>query len=136
MRKPGRAGILIIGGRKVLLAKRSKDGIYVPPEGEVRPEENQLEAGRRIMGEEIGTEVKVANFRYLTEIMTPGLPRFTFLIGNYAGGKIRVTRIRPYKYGRWDWYDWENLPKPLFQPLNAIKDMGHTPFSKIKNVPR
>lgn len=34
----------------------------------------------------------------------------------------------PEKCEGWDWYDWRNLPRPLFGPLEAMAATDFSPF--------
>lgn len=36
--------------------------------------------------------------------------------------------LEPQKCDGWDWYDWDNLPKPLFRPLEKMVQEGYNPF--------
>jgi 8-oxo-dGTP diphosphatase len=37
--------------------------------------------------------------------------------------KNEVKTIEPHKFERWEWFEWDKLPKPLFVPIqNLIKE--------------
>jgi 8-oxo-dGTP diphosphatase len=36
--------------------------------------------------------------------------------------------LEPGKCDGWDWYDWDNLPKPLFWPSQKTVQEGFNPF--------
>lgn len=36
--------------------------------------------------------------------------------------------LEPEKCAGWDWYEWNNLPKPLFGPLQDMVQSGFNPF--------
>jgi 8-oxo-dGTP diphosphatase len=36
--------------------------------------------------------------------------------------------IEPQMCDGWDWYEWDNLPKPLFWPLEKAVQAGFNPF--------
>lgn len=36
--------------------------------------------------------------------------------------------IEPQMCDGWDWYEWDNLPKPLFWPLEKAVQSGFNPF--------
>ena len=38
--------------------------------------------------------------------------------------------LEPEKCEGWDWYDWNDLPRPLFGPLEAMASAGFDPFSR------
>ncbi|KAL6011014.1 hypothetical protein ACLOJK_001458 [Asimina triloba] len=38
--------------------------------------------------------------------------------------------VEPEKCEGWDWYDWENLPQPLFSPLEKMIRSGFNPFAQ------
>lgn len=35
----------------------------------------------------------------------------------------------PHKCAGWDWYEWDNLPEPLFGPLEKMVHEGFNPFT-------
>lgn len=37
--------------------------------------------------------------------------------------------MEPEKCEGWDWFDWSNLPTPLFWPLEKMVRSGFNPFS-------
>lgn len=36
--------------------------------------------------------------------------------------------LEPEKCDGWDWYDWDDLPQPLFEPLKTAIGRGLNPF--------
>ena len=36
--------------------------------------------------------------------------------------------LEPDKCSGWDWYEWNNLPEPLFDPLEKMIKGGFNPF--------
>lgn len=36
--------------------------------------------------------------------------------------------LEPEKCEGWDWYDWKNLPRPLFGPLETMAQSDFNPF--------
>ncbi|KAH7533682.1 hypothetical protein FEM48_Zijuj04G0157400 [Ziziphus jujuba var. spinosa] len=39
--------------------------------------------------------------------------------------------LKPTKCDGWDWYEWDNLPKPLFWPVQKMVKEGFNPFPNI-----
>ncbi|PQP95882.1 nudix hydrolase 1 [Prunus yedoensis var. nudiflora] len=40
----------------------------------------------------------------------------------------RAPNVEPELCDGWDWYEWDNLPKPLFRPLHNAVRAGFNPF--------
>ena len=49
-----------------------------------------------------------------------------FLVARYAGGEP-VAR-EPEKCAGWAWFRWDELPTPLFLPIQNLLELGWSPF--------
>ena len=36
--------------------------------------------------------------------------------------------LEPDKFEMWDWFDWNDLPKPLFLPIESLKKTNFNPL--------
>lgn len=45
-----------------------------------------------------------------------------------ADAEEKPQNLEPNKCDGWDWYEWGNLPKPLFWPLEKMVNEGFKPF--------
>ncbi|CAN6550324.1 unnamed protein product [Malus baccata var. baccata] len=51
------------------------------------------------------------------------------VINNIFEDKGKPLRnVEPNMCDGWDWYEWDNLPKPLFRPFQNAVDSGFNPF--------
>ena len=48
-----------------------------------------------------------------------------FLKAKLISGEVRVKE--PLKCERFDWFNWDSLPHPVFLPLKVLKDRGYNP---------
>jgi 8-oxo-dGTP diphosphatase len=45
-------------------------------------------------------------------------------------GELQV--LEPHRCENWEWFEWDNLPEPLFAPIQTlIKNIG---IEKLKNL--
>jgi 8-oxo-dGTP diphosphatase len=109
-------GVLVVRGGRVLLGRRRGKhgaGQYSAPGGHVEWGESLAETARREVREETGLEIE--NIRLLS-------------LGSYCWGDRHYVDIdvvaeapsgepqlrEPDRCEGWDWYDLDDLPKPLF----------------------
>ena len=52
-----------------------------------------------------------------------------FMRGALVDGDQVPENVEPDKCDGWEWCDWENLPRPLFSPLEDYVQSGANPFS-------
>ena len=113
---------------RVLLGKRKGshgEGSYSLPGGHVEFGETPIEAARRETVEETGLHV----VRMVPEPQVPYSHTFfereqkqyvTLFFRAICNGSPRL--MEPNKCAGWDWYDLEDLPKPLFGALDRVFD--------------
>jgi len=130
-------GVLIFKNGKVLLGKRKDVGYgkgeYAGPGGHLEFGESFANCAKRECREEAGIEIGNIRFLSLTNIKKySGLHYVDIgLLADWKGGTPEV--LEPTKLESWGWYDLDNLPKPLFEPvkhyLQALKT-GQTFFDE------
>jgi len=129
--KPGAGfGIMILKEGKVLLGKRHDnpekassllhgEGTWTMPGGKLHFQEGIKEAATRETSEE--TEIKVKNLEvisisndivYDNHFVTIG-----FLCTDFEG---EPKVMEPDEITKWEWFDLNNLPSPLFPPSEKI----------------
>lgn len=120
-------GVLVFKKGQVLLGKRKGShgkGEYAFPGGHLEFGESIEECARRECKEEAGIEIKNVKFIRLSNLKKYDKHYVDIgIMAEWASG--RPKRMEPGKSGNWDWYDMENLPRPLFgvieQTLEALK---------------
>ena len=87
------------------------------------------ECAKREVMEETGVKIKNIKKGTFTNDMfkKEGKHYITlYVISEHDEGEAKV--MEPNRCEKWDWFEWGNLPEPLFLPLkNALKE-GFNPF--------
>lgn len=113
-------GVLIFKDGNVLLGKRKSAhgaGAFGGTGGHVEHMESFAECARRETQEETGIEIENIRFLCLTNFQTHA-PKHYIDIGlaaDWASGEPQV--LEPEKCESWNWYDPEDLPTPLWEPV-------------------
>lgn len=122
-------GVLVFKDGKVLLGKR-KDvghgtGEYAGPGGHLEFGESFVACAKRECREEAGIEIRNIRFLRLSNIKKYDGKHYVDvgLLADWKSGNPQA--LEPTKLESWGWYDFSNLPKPLFEPekhyLEALK---------------
>ena len=126
-------GVLVVKDGKVLLGKRkgaNGEGTWSPPGGHLEFGESwELCAARETL-EEAGISIK--NPKFFTSTNDIRLDKGThyttiWILAEYGGGE--VCNREPEKCEGWQWFVWEEMPRPLFQPTETILRNGYHPLS-------
>ena len=112
-------GLFIVRGNQTILGRRKQahgDGEYGGAGGHLEHLETFEQAARRELAEEMGTELKVKNIRFLClSNLRQYEPKHYVdigLVADWVSGEPRV--MEPDKVEEWGWFDLGNLPSPLF----------------------
>jgi len=131
MPKVGVAVIIIKNG-KVLMHKRKNshgDGTWSLPGGHLEFNESLEECAQRETFEETGMKIKNIRFADITnDIFEKEKKHYItiFMIADRESGEPIVKE--PKKCECWEWHDWNNLPKPLFLPIENLLKKGFHPL--------
>ncbi len=125
-------GVMVIKDKKILLGKRKNahgDGTRSFPWGHLELNESVEECAIRETMEEANIKIKnIAMGPFTNDIFVQEGKHYItlFAICEHAEGEPQV--MEPEKCEKWEWYEWDNLPEPLFLPIiNLIKQWYH-PF--------
>ncbi len=129
-------GVIVIKGNKVLLGKRKNvhgEGTWCFPGGHLEFGEKIEECARREVEEETGIRIK--NLRigpFTNDIFREEGKHYVtlYVISDYDSGEVRVKE--PEKCERWEWFEWDKLPSPLFLPIQNLLKQGYNPFKTAK----
>jgi len=113
-------GVMIMRDGKVLLGKRKGshgDGEYSFTGGHLEYMESIVECAKRETREEAGIEIDGVKFLCIanSKSFAPKHYLYVGLIAEWKSGEPRV--MEPDRTESWDWYDFNSLPEPLFQPV-------------------
>ncbi|XP_068653400.1 nudix hydrolase 1 [Aristolochia californica] len=133
-----RVGVVafVIKGRQVLLGRRRAvvgNATFALPGGHLEFGESFAECAAREVKEETGLDIHKVEFLTVTNnvLLDEAKPchYVTIFMRSVPSDATRSPEtLEPEKCDGWDWYDWENLPKPLFGPLEVMIKEGFSPF--------
>lgn len=112
---------------KVLFGKRKgshAEGTWATPGGHLEFGETWEEAAIREVNEEVG--IKVGNIRlgHVTNDIFEGEDKHYItidLVADFVSGEVQL--LEPEKCEGWEWFFWDDLPKPLMiTTQNAIAE--------------
>jgi len=135
--KVGVVAILISDG-KVLLGKRKQrlaQGTWAPPGGHLEFREEIDACAIREVKEETGIEIKNVRFGTLTNnFFAETDEHFVVPVMVAECDAAHAKNIEPENFESWGWFEWNDLPKPLFLCLeNALKN-NFSPFESQKQT--
>ncbi len=120
-------GVFVIKDNKILLGKRKNShgaGTWSLPGGHLEFKESWEDCARREVKEETNLNIENIKFCAVTnDIFVEENKHYItiFLLSDYKSGDEKI--MEPTKCDEWQWFDWNNLPQPIFTPLvNLIKD--------------
>ncbi|HYF65459.1 MAG TPA: NUDIX hydrolase [Herpetosiphonaceae bacterium] len=128
--------VIICRDRKVLLGQRQAShgaGSWQFPGGHLEYGEAVEECAIREVAEETG--LAVAELRrgpYTNDVFAAEGKHYItlFLVADCPEGEPEARE--PEKCAGWAWFGWDELPAPLFLPVQNLLALGWTPFEKAK----
>ena len=124
-------GICIVRANKVLLGKRKNshgDGSWSFPGGHLEMNETWEECAEREVLEETNLVIRNPRFAGVTnDIFISDHQHYItiFMLAEYENGTVKVNE--PDRCDEWKWFDWDNLPEPLFLPVRNLLKTGFAP---------
>ncbi|KAK4260902.1 hypothetical protein QN277_003963 [Acacia crassicarpa] len=128
--------VFLLKGRSVLLGRRRSsvgNSTYALPGGHLEFGESFEECAIREVKEETGLEIRKTEFIMVTNNVMLNEPKpchyVTVLMrAEPADPEEEPKNMEPNKCDGWEWFEWGNLPKPLFGPLEKWVNEGFKPF--------
>lgn len=110
-------GIMVFKNGQVLLSKRKQshgEGEYGGPGGHLEFGETFFDCAKRECKEEAGIEIDNIRFLCLSHVKKYEGKHYVDvgLVADWKSGEPKI--LEPEKAEKWDWYDLNKLPKPLF----------------------
>jgi 8-oxo-dGTP diphosphatase len=127
-------GVYVIKNRKLLLGKRIGEhgkGFWSAPGGHLEYGESWEDGAKRETLEEAGIKIKNIRFAGLTNDIHKDEKKHYVtiaLVADYVSGETKVMESN--KLERWEWFSWNNLPNPLFLPMQNLRKQKFSPFKK------
>ena len=124
-------GVIIRKDGKYLLGKRRNahgDGSWSFAGGHLEFGETVEECARRETAEETGIELGEVRFAGYTDdlFQEEGKHYVTmFVLSEWRAGEPQT--LEPEKCEGWQWFEWDDLPTPLFLPIRNLLDTGYVP---------
>lgn len=127
-------GVIVIKDNQILLGKRTGShgaGSWAFPGGHLEVNENPEACAIREVAEETG--LVITNLRrgpWTNDIFSAEGKHFItiYLLADWVSGQPKL--LEPDKCSEWGWFDWKNLPEPLFL---TIKNLKKIQFNPLKN---
>lgn len=130
-------GVIICQNNRVLLGKRKGahgEGSWAFPGGHLEFGESWEDCARRETMEEIGVDIDHVRLGSVTnDIFTSESKHYItiFMLADIASGEVK--NLEPDKCERWEWFNWHDLPQPLFVPLQNLRKSGFDPFKTVSS---
>jgi 8-oxo-dGTP diphosphatase len=127
-------GVIIVRDGRVLLGERMGShgaGTWALPGGHLEFGESVADCARREVLEETGLALHhLAPAPYTSDVFAAEARHYvTLFVTAQASGEPAV--LEPARCRGWQWFRWAELPRPLFQPLQTLHDMGFVPADAI-----
>ena len=119
-------GVMVWNGDRLLLGKRissHSENSWQFPGGHLEFGETVEDCARREVEEEAGIAIRnVIPNGFTNDVFIDAEKHYVtlFVSAEYDSGELAV--IEPDKCEHWQWFQWNNLPEPLFLPIrNFLK---------------
>ena len=124
-------GVAVCQNGRVLFGKRLNahgEGTWSFPGGHLEYGESFKDTAKREVFEETGLEIRDVRLLHVTNDCFFQEQKHYITVFMQAQTSGRPEIKEPDKMIEWAWFRWENLPEPLFLPMqNLLKD-GVRPF--------
>ncbi|MEX1997492.1 MAG: NUDIX domain-containing protein, partial [Candidatus Andersenbacteria bacterium] len=129
-------GVIIRKDGKILLMKRTGshgEGTWSCPGGHIDFGESLEQTAVRETKEEVGIDIVDVKFKAITNDVFPDDQKHYITVwmeGYYSSGNSSINSAR--KLTEVDWFDLDNLPQPLFVPLQNLVEGKSYPKNVLK----
>jgi 8-oxo-dGTP diphosphatase len=125
-------GVIIRKDNKVLLGQRKNahgTGTWCPPGGHLEFMETIADCARRETDEESGLVItNIQNPVFTEDFFKEEDKHYITMLVTTDWGSGEPELREPHKCEEWKWFAWDELPTPLFLPMQNHIDAGYNPF--------
>ncbi|MBH9399766.1 NUDIX domain-containing protein [Pseudomonas aeruginosa] len=125
-------GVLVMRGGRVLLGRRKGShgaGSWSAPGGHLEFGETPEDCARREALEETGLALSDLRHGPFSNDLFEGRHYLPVCILAACAEDAQAQVMEPDKCEGWAWFDWDDLPQPLFAPLASLRQRGYSPFA-------
>ncbi len=131
-------GVIVLRAGRVLLGLRRGShgaGSWALPGGHLDFGEGVESCARRELREETGLVAATIRQAPFTVDSFPSEGRHYVTLFVQAFDVTGEPENRePEKCAGWEWFRWDELPEPLFAPLQSLRSLGFTPADAFASV--
>jgi len=124
-------GVFVIKDGKILMHERfgsHGEHTWSLPGGHLEFGEGIEDGARREVKEESDIEIKNIRFGpYTNDVFKKENKHYVtlFVVAEYDSGEVKI--MEPDRCLRWQWCDWNDLPRPLFLPIENLLKTDFNP---------
>ncbi|MEA1926215.1 MAG: NUDIX hydrolase [Patescibacteria group bacterium] len=117
-------GVIVVKDSKILIGKRKNahgSRSWAFPGGHLEFNESWEECAKREVMEETGIQIDNLRFGTTTnDIFEKENKHYItiFMVADFTSGVVETKE--PHKCEKWEWFSWNNLPRPLFIPFKNL----------------
>lgn len=116
-------GVAVVKNNTILLGRRKNahgDGSWAFPGGHLEFGEDVEECASRELMEETGLKaISFCSGPWVNDVIEGDKHYVTlFVFVNAFEGEVQL--LEPHKCERWAWFDYRDLPSPLFSPVESL----------------
>jgi 8-oxo-dGTP diphosphatase len=117
-------GVLVWREKQILLGERTVSGesmCWQFPGGHLENGESVIACAQREVSEETGLQIKnLCHLGFTDKPFSAGGKKYVTLLVScdYSSGEAQA--LEPDKCPGWKWFDYNDLPSPLFEPINIF----------------
>lgn len=130
-------GVIVLRNGKIAMGQRRQKGVWTLPGGKVDPFESIVEGGRRELTEETGLDADnlelFAVYEFIEQAENYHTTTFAALTRSARG---ELSNPEPQLFIAWDWFDFANLPAPLFPPSYHLLSAYQAASGQAMNLPQ
>lgn len=117
-------GVLVWRDKQLLLGNRKSENqpdCWQFPGGHLENTESIIDCARREVMEEAGIVVKaLRHLGFTDKPFKINQHAYITLLVSCVHESGEVQTLEPDKCGHWQWFDYQNLPSPLFKPITVF----------------